>query len=496
MRYISIFIFFCFSIQVSAQSEKNQNSLLLTLKRAISIATDSSLSAFRAKNLYLSGYWQYRTFKAERLPSASLDMTPFSYNQNFTKRYDYVKNVDVYKSQQSLNSYANLSIKQNVDLTGGAFYIDTELGYLRDFGSTNFEQYSSVPFRIGYSQSLFGYNSFKWEKKIEPLKYEKVKKALLYNLEEIAEQTSNYFFNLALYQTLYSLAKQNVANSDTLYKIGMERYKIGSISQSELLTLKLDVINAQNNIGNAELNLKKSNFILAAFLHFDSQIKFNIYTPENTLNIILDSGDAVRLAKENNPTYLEQKENILTAQQNLDKTNKSSRFSASLSASVGFNQVANEFIDAYRKPLQQDVVALGLNIPIVDWGVRIGKVNVAKRNLEAAILSAKQAEQTFEQDVLSTVSEYNLRHSQIELSREAKDIANQAFEKTKQLFYIGKVDVNTVNIAISRQMEAESNYVSALKNYWLCYYRIRKLTLFDFVERKPIALKFEEINGH
>lgn len=421
-------------------------------------------------------------------------MTPFSYNHNFTKRYDYTNNIDVYKSQQSLNSYANLSIKQNVGLTGGTFYIDTELGYLRDFGSTKYEQYSSVPFRFGYSQSLFGYNSFKWKKKIEPVKYEKEKKELVYNMQEIAEQTSDYFFNLALYQTLYRLAKQNVANCDTLYKIGIERYKIGRISQSELLTLKLDVINAQNNIGNAELNIKKSTYNLAAFLHFDNQINFEINMPETILNVIVNSEDAVRFAKENNPIYLEQKENILTSQQSLDQTLKVSRFSASLSVSIGFNQVATDFIDAYYKPLQQDVVTVGINIPLVDWGVRKGKVNIAKRNLEATNISAKQAEQTFEQDVLSTVTEYNLRYSQIELAKEARYIANQALEKTKQLFYIGKVDVNTINLAISRQIEAESNYVSALKNYWLSYYKIRKMTLYDFIERKPISIDYEKIN--
>lgn len=491
-KYLVIICFFVSGI-LSAQGGTPK---ILSLTEAVQLATDSSLSAFKAKNLYLSGYWQYRTYKAERLPSASVDITPFSYSQNFAKRYDYVNNVDVYKSQQSLNSYANLSIKQNVDLTGGTFYIDTELGYLRSFGSTKYEQYSSVPFRIGYSQSLFGYNRFKWEKKIEPLKYEKVKMQFLYNMEEIAEQTSDYFFTLALHQTLYSLAKQNVANSDTLYKIGMERYKIGTISQSELLTLKLDIINAQNNIGNAELNLRKSVFNLAAFLHFDNQINLEIKVPENILNVILDTEDAVRLAKENNPTYLEQKENILSAKQSLDYTIKASRFSASLSASVGFNQVATDFINAYNKPLQQDVVAVGLNIPIVDWGVRKGKVNIARRNLEATNISAKQVVQTFEQDVLSTVSEYNLRHSQIGLAKEAKYIANQAFEKTKQLFYIGKTDVNTVNIAVSRQIEAENNYVLALKNYWLSYYKIRKLTLYDFVERKPISMTFEETHGY
>lgn len=486
-------IFICFIVPDLLFSQLSTTKTL-TLTETIKIATDSSLSAFRAKNLYLSAYWQYRTYKAERLPNASLDMTPFSYNHNFTKRYDYTNNIDVYKSQQSLNSYANLSIKQNVGLTGGTFYIDTELGYLRDFGSTKYEQYSSVPFRFGYSQSLFGYNSFKWKKKIEPVKYEKEKKELVYNMQEIAEQTSDYFFNLALYQTLYRLAKQNVANCDTLYKIGIERYKIGRISQSELLTLKLDVINAQNNIGNAELNIKKSTYNLAAFLHFDNQINFEINMPETILNVIVNSEDAVRFAKENNPIYLEQKENILTSQQSLDQTLKVSRFSASLSVSIGFNQVATDFIDAYYKPLQQDVVTVGINIPLVDWGVRKGKVNIAKRNLEATNISAKQAEQTFEQDVLSTVTEYNLRYSQIELAKEARYIANQALEKTKQLFYIGKVDVNTINLAISRQIEAESNYVSALKNYWLSYYKIRKMTLYDFIERKPISIDYEKIN--
>jgi hypothetical protein len=122
----------------------------LTLSDAIEVAADSSLASFKAKNLYLSGYWQYRTFKAERLPSMTLDMTPFSYNNNFVKRYDYTNNVDIYMSQQSLNLSANLSIKQNVDLTGGTLIVNTQLEYLRDFGLSKYEQYTSVPINIGY----------------------------------------------------------------------------------------------------------------------------------------------------------------------------------------------------------------------------------------------------------------------------------------------------------------------------------------------------------
>ena len=38
--------------------------------------------------MYLSGYWEYRTYKANRLPSLTLNMTPAQYNRDITKRYD------------------------------------------------------------------------------------------------------------------------------------------------------------------------------------------------------------------------------------------------------------------------------------------------------------------------------------------------------------------------------------------------------------------------
>ena len=496
MKFTLTLIVFFYSILLFSQSGNPRPIKTLTLTDAIEIAADSSLASFKAKNLYLSGYWQYRTFKAERLPSMSLSMTPFSYNQNFVERYDYQNNVDTYKSQQSLNSNANLSIKQNLDITGGTFYINTEFAYLHDFGLSKYEQYSTVPVSIGYSQSLFGFNSFKWEKKIEPVRYEKVKKELIFNLQEISEQTSVYFFDLALYQTIYDLAKQNIANSDTLYRIGLERYKIGTISQSDLLTLKLDVINSRNNVGNAEINLKTSTFTLASYLRYDTQMQFHLKLPTQPLDIIILADDVLRKAMENNPTIPEMKESILSAQQMLDQTKKQSRFSASLSASIGFNQVANNFTEAYRNPLQQDLVSVSLSVPIVDWGLNKGKVNVARENLNTVNVTAKQTEQAFEQDVLMTVYEYNLRHSQIQLSEEAKQIAELAYNKAKQLFIIGKTDVNGVNLAISRKIEAEQNYVTSLKNYWLCYYKIRKLTLYDFVGKKTISVDFEKIHGY
>ena len=190
-------------------------SVVLTLGETIELAADSSLEAFRTRNLYLSGYWEFRNYKAERLPSLTLNLTPAQYYHDITRRYDSEADIDVYRTQQSFYAGGNLEIKQNFDWLGGSFYVDTDLGYMRYFGDQTYNQFTSVPIRIGYMQDLIGYNAFRWEKKIEPLKYEKVKKELLYNIEGISEQATNYFFELAMAQVEYDMARENVANSDT-----------------------------------------------------------------------------------------------------------------------------------------------------------------------------------------------------------------------------------------------------------------------------------------
>ena len=230
----------------------------LTLQRAISIANDSSLQAFRVKNMYQSYYWQYRSFKAERLPSLSLQLTPASYNRYIRQRYDSQENIDVYRAQQMYSASGMLNITQNFDLTGGTFYLETGVEYMRNFGDYTGNQFSSVPVRIGYRQNLIGFNPFKWDKKIEPLKFEKAKKELIYNMEMVAENTVELFFALALAQEELHLAENNLASCDTLFITGERRFRIQSISEADLLTLKLDRVNAQNTLDNTYIAEKSA----------------------------------------------------------------------------------------------------------------------------------------------------------------------------------------------------------------------------------------------
>lgn len=470
-------------------------SVTLTLERTISLAADSSLEAFRSRNMYLASYWQYRTFQAGRLPSLTLNLTPAEYYRDITKRYDSEHDIDVYRKQQSFYAGGGLQINQNFDLLGGTFFIDSKLGYMRNFGDNTYTQFTSVPFRIGYAQNLLGYNAFRWERKIEPVKFEKAKKQLLYNLEHLSEQATTYFFALAMAQAEYDLAKENVASTDTLYHTGQERHKIAAISQADLLTLKLDAVNARNTLQNAEIALKRAMFSLASYLNFDKNTDIHLLLPGRPRDMVISVDEALMMARENNPDYLEFKQQILEAEQQVDKTKKEAMFNASLSASIGFNQVADNFKDAYRDPLQQDVVSVSVSIPLLDWGVRRGKHNIAKNNLNVAQISARQEELTLEEDVIMTVGDFNIQQSLIGSAEEALDLANMAYNETKQRFMIGKADINSLTLSLNRQQEAQRNYISALQNYWLSYYKIRKLTLHDFETGFALSKEFDYMNG-
>ena len=468
-----------------------KSQVTLSLSRTIEIANDSSLQVFTAKNLYQASYWGFRSYKAARLPSLNLNMTPIQYYRDITRRYDSETNLDIYREQQSLYSSGNLSIRQNLDLTGGTFFIDSELGYIRNFGDNVYSQYTSVPIRIGYQQDLFGFNSFKWERKIEPLKYEKAKQQYLYDREGISESSTGYFFDLAMAQAEHDLALENTASSKTLYQIGEERHKIAAISQADLLTLKLDAVNAQNSLTNAEINLKRAMFSFVSFLNMDKSTEVKLELPDRPKALQLNADDALTQARRHNPDFIGNKQSILEAEKEVDRTKKSANFEASLAASVGFNQVANDFSGAYQHPLQQDIVSIGVTIPLVDWGVRKGRANMAKNNLNVTKLSVQQKELNLEQDVIMTVNDFNIQQSLIASAEEALELANLAYNNTRERFVIGKADINSLTLSQNRQKDAQKNYISSLKNYWLSYYKIRKLTLFDFEKNEPLSVIFD-----
>ena len=462
--------------------------LRLSLDDVIALAKDSSLTAFRYKNMYLANYWNFKSFKAQRLPSLTLDVQPVAYNRQLIARYDSENDIDIYRQQKSYSASAGLTLTQNFDPLGGTFFISTSLDYLRGFGDKTFNQYTAVPFIIGYNHNSFGFNQFKWDRKIEPLKFEKAKLEYLYNTELIAIQAVQYFFQLALSQAQYDNAVIQKDKCDSLYLIGQLKYNIASITKSDLMTLELDVLNAQNSIAAAQMAVRRDMLRLTSYLGLDRNTQLQLILPEKPPNIAINYNAAIEMMHKNSYMILEKMQSVSEAEMNLDRIRKSNRVSAGISASVGYNQEAEELKDAYRDPMRRDVISVSISVPLVDWGVRKGQKNQAANALDIAKIDQAQKMDELEQNVINTVAEFNTRYDLLITAEESLRLAKAVYEQNILNFQNGSCDITTLSSSQTRLLNAQNQYITSMRDYWSCYYEIRSQTLFDFISNSPLNI--------
>ena len=482
----------CF-FSICCYAQQDDRRVELSLANVISMATDSSLKAFIAENMYLAGYWQYRTYKAEKLPFLNFSSTPVNFSRTVKREFNSLDTSYQYVEVQDLTSQFNLSLSQNITQTGGKVYIDSDIGRLENINSSQPVQYSAVPVRVGLNQPLFGFNRFKWESKIEPLKFEQAKKQLVQSMEDIAVTAVGYFFDLAKARINLQIAAANYANADTLYDIGKKRLAIAAISREDVYTLELELINSENAYYEAQTQLKRARMKLGSFLRLDDENDISVIVPSEVPSVKVDPFKVFEMTEENSPRMLDFKRQDLESARDVEEAKKENRFNASLSASFGLNQRGNDISEAYRNPMDQELAMVSLNIPIIDWGLARGRYNLAQKNRDVLLASLEQAETDFKQDVIMTAEEFNLQENLVKGAARADTIARDAYEISKQRFMIGHVDVTKLMAVQNSNIAAQKAYINALEQYWTYYYTLRKLSLYDFEKNQLLIRNLEEL---
>jgi outer membrane protein len=72
------------------------------------------------------------------------------------------------------------------------------------------------------------------------------------------------------------------------------------------------------------------------------------------------------------------------------------------------------------------------------------------------------------------------------ISAKADTVAQKRFEVSKNRYVIGKIGMSDLYIAQNEKDQALLAYVQALRGYWAAYYRLRRLTLYDFAVGREI----------
>ncbi len=488
-----IFLFFLATLFLfSAKEVKAQEVKKLTFNEVIKLSEEQSPNALMAVHRYRASYWQYRTFIAQYKPSLTLNGTTPNYSTAYDRVWNSVQNQYDYRATNILRNLGSLALSQNIGMTGGSISLNSELTLENDFENSS-RKYITTPLSIGLNQPIFRYNSLKWQKKTEPLKYEAAKKTFLSNIESVHQQAVNYFFSLATAQINKQIAAMNYSNADTLWGIAQGRYQLGTIAEDELLQMQLSWLNAETARKEAEMNYRDREIRLRSFLGFNENVRLELVLPNEIPAIQLDVQEVLDLAKKNNPEMLNQQLTLLTAQSNVAQAKAEKGLNANLIAAFGLRDQDPAFDLAYKQSNQQQSVRIGFSMPILDWGLGRGRYKMAQSSLELAQVQSKQAVTDFEQNLYLDVEQFNLQANQVAIAAKSDTVAMKMFEVTKQRFYIGKISVLELNNADTRKDQNRRAYVQSLQNYWSYFFNIRNLALYDFINRRPLETDYEKL---
>lgn len=472
-------------LQLSAQETRRYS-----FEEILFIARQKAPMAVMARHSFRQSYWEYRTHKAEFLPTLTLNSVIPDLNRSI-ESIILDDGTDAFVPRNRINSSADFELSQNIGLTGGSIFMSSGLQRIDILGDNGYTSFLSTPVDIGLRQPINGYNEFKWLKEIEPLKYEKAKKEYIQSLEEVTIRAVNYFFDLAVAQKNIIIAEVNHSNADTLYQIAKGRYQLGTIAENELLQMELAYLNTGTALNEANIDLEIKKFQLNSFLGLSQDENIELIIPAEIPDMYIDLSKALEQAWKNNPDILDRQQQLLEANQDVEKTKSEKGLNATLFASFGLTQEASNIENVYVNPTDQERLRLGVEIPLIDWGLGRGKFKMAQSAQEVIRTNVQQAEMDFQQEVLLAVMQFNLQDEQLEIAAKADTIGLKRFEVAKQRFLIGKISVLDLNVAQTEKDQATRSYLTALRNYWNYFYNLRSLTLFDWKTQTSLEEDFD-----
>jgi len=478
-------------LSLAANAQPKETERPITLEEAIALARLQSVDAAVALNELKTAYWEYRTFRANLLPEMNLSATLPAYN----KRYNSYQQEDgsyTFVRNNYMEMNGEISIDQNIWLTGGKLSLNTSLDFLKQLDGQKTERYMSVPVALTLNPPIFGVNTLKWNRRIEPVRYAEAKAAFLTATEQVTMTTINYFFNLLMARENVAVSRQNLGNADKLYEVAKAKRRMGQISENDLLQLELNVLNARSALTDNESNLKSNMFKLRSFLALGEDEELVPVLPDTLPAILLRYEEVLEKALANNSFAHNIRRRQLEADFEVAKAKGNLR-QISLFAQVGFTGTDRRLGDAYRGLKDNQVVEVGFKIPLLDWGKRRGQVQIARSNRDVTESRLRQETMNFNQNLFILVEQFNNQQAQLQIATDADRIAQKRYSTNVETFMVGKISTLDLNDSQSRKDEARQKHINELFYYWYYYYQVRSLTLWDFAAHTNIDADFERI---
>lgn len=471
---------FGFSIQ-----SYSQERVTFTLEEMVARAKARSPAALRAQTRKENRYWNYRFYQSNYNPQLRLSGTIPGFSQAFNNVTQPDGTIEFREVRQNFMDL-ELGIEQEIAATGGNISINSSTNRFDNFlapVTSPQTQWSGVPVNVRLRQPIFAFNPLKWDRKIEPLIFEESKRGYVEEMEQIGMTVTALFFDFLVSQVNLEIATKNLSNTQEILKIEQGRYNIGTTYEDKLLQVELQVLQARQDLAQAQLDLEANNLRLKSYIGLNETSELTLIPPNVIVPIDIKVEEAIEFAFLNRADAMGFDRRKLEAESDLAQA-RGQRFNVLLNASYGLNNAGLTWGDIYVDPNRQTLINLGFSIPILDWGRNKARMGQAQANKQLVEYTVEQDIINFEQEIFTKVKNFAMLRDRLKITELSDEVAEKRYEISLRRYQNGNVTITDLNIAQQEKDQNRRAYIQSLRDYWTAFYEMRQLTLYDFEFRQ------------
>jgi outer membrane protein len=473
----------CAALVLAAASLRAQTPL--TLQEAIRLAQENGHDARAARAALAAGRSRDEAFRDRLLPQLSLSGALPQYNRSIIPVLQ-PDGTTLFRPQQQTSTTMSLSLSQTLPLTGGDLFITSFLQRLDLSGAQSGQTWSSAPFAIGVRQPILRPNAAGWDRRVQNAQIELDERTYLAASEAVAVQVADRFFAAHAARASLLNAEANAAVNDTLYRINTGRLEVGKIGENDLLQSQLALLRARAALEAARLENERALALLRQALGLPPGQPITLAVTTDVPDIEPDTAVAVAQALRNSSTVSEAALEDVQASRGVTEAQLSSGVGATIQASYGFNASAPDMRSAYQNLLESRTLQVSVQVPLWQWGAHGSTVRAAKADRDRTTEQSRSAlEQLALQAKFAALALTHARHN-LTVQAVADSVAGKRFEVAYNRYVIGRITIDNLYIAQAEKDQALLDFVNALRGYWIAFYQLRGLTLYDFVAGRPI----------
>jgi len=372
------------------------------------------------------------------------------------------------------NASLSVSVQQPLPFTGGTLFVETILDRFDDFGQ-KVTLYNGIPLRLGYRQSLVGFNPWKWDKKIEKQRLELSKTQYGQDMAAINVAAINLYFEALLAMANLGIADSNRLVNEKLLLIAEERLRLGKISEDEKLQMEAEYRQSVIQLAQAKSIWQQAVYGMANMLPCIKEVSKQLATPKVFELRIPEAESLQAMAMAQSPAVRSVALQLLSERRSAAQVKSEMSATFEILSTIGLANSGGKLNEVYRQPFVEQQLRVGITVPLVDWGRKKSAVQQAGYRIERA-----EAETNRQRDAIGNeVRQLHVHLHELKDRLQAQfaliDISEKRYKISTERYAAGAVLLTELVLAQRNKDQTIRDYLASLQQYYVAWHMLNGL---------------------